>query len=370
MMRLSFRHKEKIIMKSCIIPIFVVYKGCPNRCIYCNERITAGNHPDRISEDLFHETVRSHIESTGSSRDGIQIAFYGGNFTGIERDYQEELLKLAEGYVKKGWVNSIRISTRPDYVDRERIDLLKRYSVKTVEIGAQSMNDDVLHRSKRGHTASDVRRALVLLKENGFETGVHLMAGLPGDTRDGFYRSVEEIINLRPHTVRVHPTIVFKDTPLAQAYIKGQYRPLTLDEAVELCEYSLLRFREEGINLIRLGLQHTHEMEASENIVAGPYHPAFRSLVEGSIFLKMAIHLFGQTEKDPKEATFSLAPKDVSSFRGMRNGNMKTLKERFGTSEIMIREYPEQDRGLLVLTADGKRYRTSFAEMKFDQGLK
>jgi histone acetyltransferase (RNA polymerase elongator complex component) len=355
-------------MKNVIIPIFVVYKGCPNRCIYCNERITAGNHPERISEDLFHETVSSHLESAGLRRHHIQIAFYGGNFTGIERGYQEKLLELAERYVKKGSVNSIRISTRPDYIDGERIDLLKRYSVKTVEIGAQSMNDDVLYRSKRGHSASDVRHALVLLKENGFETGVHLMAGLPGDTRDGFYQSVEEIIKLRPDTVRVHPTIVFKDTPLAKAYIKGEYRPLTMDEAVELCEYSFLRFKKEGINLIRLGLQHTHEMEASDNIVAGPYHPAFRSLVEGNIFLKMAIHLFGQTDKDTEEATFSLAPKDVSNFRGMRNGNIKTLKERFRSSEIMIREYPEQDRGLLVLTANGKRYSTSFSEMKSNRG--
>ena len=355
-------------MKNVIIPIFVVYKGCPNRCIYCNERITAGNHPERISEDLFHETVSSHLESAGNGRDAIQIAFYGGNFTGIERDYQEELLEMAEGYVKEGSVNSIRISTRPDYIDRERIDLLKRYSVKTVEIGAQSMDDEVLNRSKRGHTASDVRRALVLLKENDFETGVHLMAGLPGDTKEGFYHSVEEIIKLRPHTVRVHPTIVFKDTALATAYLKGEYRPLTMDEAIELCEYSLLRFKEEGINLIRLGLQHTHEMEASENIIAGPYHPAFRSLVEGNIFLKMAFHLLGQTGKDPREVAFSLAPKDVSNFRGMRNGNMKALKERFGTSEILIREYPDQERGLLVLTAEGKRYHTSFSEMKSSQG--
>jgi histone acetyltransferase (RNA polymerase elongator complex component) len=355
-------------MKNFIIPIFVVYKGCPNRCIYCNERITAGNHPERISEDLFHETVSSHLGKAGVRGDAIQIAFYGGNFTGIEKNYQEELLELAERYVKKGLVNSIRISTRPDYIDRERIDLLKRHSVKTVEIGAQSMNDEVLYRSKRGHTASDVRRALMLLKENGFETGVHLMAGLPGDTRDGFYHSVEEIIKLRPHTVRVHPTIVFKDTPLAKAYMKGEYRPLTMDEAIEFCKYSLLRFKEEGINLIRLGLQHTPEMEASENIVAGPYHPAFRSLVEGNIFLEMAMHLFGQTGKEMKEVTISLAPKDVSSFRGMRNGNIKTLKERFGTSEIMIREYPEQERGLLVLTVEGKRYRTSYSEMKSNQG--
>jgi histone acetyltransferase (RNA polymerase elongator complex component) len=355
-------------MKNFIIPIFVVYKGCPNRCIYCNERITAGHHPERISEDLFHETVNSHLKSAGVREDAIQIAFYGGNFTGIERAYQEELLELAESYVKKGLVNSIRISTRPDYIDRERIDLLKKYSVKTVEIGAQSMNDDVLYRSKRGHTASDVRRALVLLKENGFETGVHLMAGLPGDTRDGFYHSIEEIIKLRPHTARVHPTVVFKDTPLATAYGTGEYQPLTIDEAVELCEYSLLRFQAEGINLIRLGLQHTAEMEASENIVAGPYHPAFRSLVEGNIFLKMAVYLFGQTEKDMKEATFFLAPKDVSSFRGMRNENMKTLKERFGTSEIIIREHPDQERGLLVLRAEGKRYHTSFSEMQSNWG--
>ena len=352
-------------MKHVIIPIFLTYKGCPKRCIFCNERIIAGDYPDRISEDFFHRTVNPCVKGAGKTGAAIQIAFYGGNFTGIERGYQEELLELAEKYIAMGVVNSIRISTRPDYIDRECIEFLKQYSVKTVEIGAQSMNDEVLNLSKRGHTSAQVRSALGLLKENGFETGVHLMAGLPGDTKDGFYHSVEETMKLRPDTVRLHPTIVFKDTPLAQAYLNGEYRPLSMDEAIELCKYALIRFGEEDIPVIRLGLQHTFHMETRENIVAGPYHPAFRSLVEGSIFLEMARNLLTRAGKDGKEAVFFLSPKDVSNFRGMKNRNIKTLDDEFGKCKIRTKEDPDQGRESLVLVVNGKRHETSFANMKY-----
>ncbi|MBW2599790.1 MAG: radical SAM protein, partial [Deltaproteobacteria bacterium] len=294
-------------MRPLIIPIFVIYKGCPNRCVFCNERITAGNYPDRLTEDTIRNICDRHLKNSGRKFD--QIAFYGGNFTGIDRDYQIELLDIAQSYVKAGMIKSIRISTRPDYIDDDRLELLMRYNVSTVEIGAQSMVDEVLTLSGRGHSSEDVRAAVRLLKGAGIETGVHLMVGLP-----------------RPDTVRIHPTIVFKDTLLAKSYLEDEYRPLTLDDAVELCKHALLRFQKVGIPVIRLGLHTTKEMEADDNIVAGPFHPAFRSLVEGAIFLDMAFDLLKSADLKDRDIVFSVAPKDVSNMRGMKNRNIKILK--------------------------------------------
>jgi len=328
-----------------IIPIFVIHKGCPNRCVFCNERIAAGDYPDRITEDTVRAVCDRHLTEGGRKFD--QIAFYGGNFTGMDRDYQVQLLDVAESYINAGKVGSIRISTRPDYLDDDRIGLITRYHVSTVEIGAQSMVDEVLSTSGRGHSSEDVRGALKLLKKAGVKTGVHLMAGLPGDTREGFEYTVEEIIGLRPDTVRIHPTIVFRNTPLAEAYRNGTYEPLTLDDAVDLCKHALLRFRKAGIPVIRLGLHTTKEMETDHNIIAGPFHPAFRSLVEGALFLDMASDLLRSTDMERTGIVFFVAPQDVSNLRGMRNGNIGILKESFHISEIYVREDPQQERGSL-----------------------
>ena len=335
-------------MKPLIIPIFVIYRGCPNRCVFCNERITAGDYPDRFTEDTIRNICDRHLKNTGRKFD--QIAFYGGNFTGIDRDYQIELLDIAQSYINAGMVKSIRISTRPDYIDDDRLELLMRYGVSTVEIGAQSMVDEVLSLSGRGHSSEDVRTAVRLLKAKGIETGVHLMVGLPGDTRERFEYTVEEIIRIRPDTVRIHPTIVFKDTLLAKSYLEGEYRPPTLDDAVELCKPALLRFQEAGIPVIRLGLHTTKEMEADNNIIAGPFHPAFRSLVEGAIFLDMASDLLKSADLTDRDIVFSVAPKDVSNLRGMKNRNIRILKESFNLTEIHVKENEKQERWSLKIS--------------------
>jgi len=328
-----------------IIPIFVMHGGCPNRCVFCNERIAAGDYPGGITADTVRAICDRHLTVGGRRFD--QIAFYGGNFTGMDREYQVELLEAAKGYADAGMVGSVRISTRPDYIDDERIALISRYPVSTVEIGAQSMRDEVLTASRRGHSADDVRRALRLLKNAGMETGAHLMAGLPGDTRQGFSYTVDEIIALRPDTVRIHPTIVFRDTPLAEAYRNGTYLPLTLGETVALCKDALLKFRKAGIPVIRLGLQPTDEMISGDTVVAGPFHPAFRSLVEGALFLDMAAELLRSRDASRRNVVFSVAPGDVSNLRGMRNRNIRILKESFNIPEIHVRENKRQERGSL-----------------------
>ncbi len=338
-------------MKQLIIPIFVIHKGCPNRCVFCNERIAAGNYSDRTTGETVRAVCNLHLEKGNRKFD--QIAFYGGNFTGIDRAHQIELLKAAQDYVDKGMIGSIRLSTRPDYIDDERVALITGYGVSTVEIGAQSMVDEVLEASGRGHSSEDVRKAVRLLKEAGIETGVHLMAGLPGDSRDRFGYTVNEIISLKPDMVRIHPTIVFKDTPLEDAYREGRYLPITLEDAVELCKGALLKFQGAGIPVIRLGLHTTKEMMSDENIIAGPFHPAFKSLVEGSIFLDMAKELLKSMYGGSRDVIFSVSPRDVSNFRGMKSCNIQILKESFGISEIYVKENDQQQRGTLEIIQAG-----------------
>jgi len=338
-----------------IIPFFIVYQGCPNRCIFCNEHKTAGNYTGRITESIFRETVYKYLSHTKRKRDRVQIAFYGGNFTGMERDYQAELLGYASPFIEKGQVHDVRVSTRPDNIDNERLDLLERFGVTTVEIGAQSMVDEVLNLSNRGHSSSEVMSAMEMLKDRGFKTGIHLMVGLPGDSRPGFEYTISETVALNPDMVRIHPTVVFQDTGLAELFFNGAYTPLCMSDAIEMCKHALTKFEEARIPVIRLGLQTTREMEKAGSIIAGPYHPAFRSLVEESMFFDMASSMLIAGQVSNKEVLFSVSPKDVSSFRGHGNKNMHTLKERYNLITIVVSIDSNQERGILSMTADGKK---------------
>lgn len=345
-------------MKQMIIPFFIVYQGCPNRCIYCNVHKTAGTFSERITEDAFRRTVQRYLNHPKRKGNGAEIAFYGGNFTGMAKDYQTELLGFASPFIEKGLVHGVRISTRPDSIDNESLNMMKRLGVTTVELGAQSMVDEVLHLSKRGHRASDVSVAMKTLKERGFKTGIHLMAGLPGDSRSGFEYTIAKTIDLRPDMVRVHPTIVLQDTGLAELFLNGTYHPLSISHAIDMCKYALRRLGEAAIAVIRVGLQTTKEMETAGSILAGPYHPAFRSLVEESMFLDMASAMLTERKISGQEVIFSLSPKDVSCFLGHKNKNMHTLKEIFGLTKIDLAIDPVQERGTVTLIADGRKSTT------------
>ena len=338
-----------------IIPIFVMNRGCPHRCVFCNVRKTAGSHPERITEDAFRDTVQKHLGSVKRRPERIQIAFYGGNFTGMEMDEQIELLEYARPFVKQGVVNNVRISTRPGSFDHECLGMLKAYNVTTIEIGVQSMMDEVLNLANRGHSSADVVDSINMLQEGGFETGIHLMVGLPGDSRASFEYTVEKTIALQPDFVRIHPTLVLQDTDLAQSYLNGDYVPLSLSEAIDLCKLALRRFEETGIPVIRLGLQTTQEMEAPGSIIAGPFHPSFRSLVEESLYFDMAASLLANEHVKEKDIVFSLSPKDISLFRGQRNVNIHTLKKIYDIAEITVSANLKQDRGSLAMVVDGRK---------------
>jgi histone acetyltransferase (RNA polymerase elongator complex component) len=358
-----------------IIPFFLMNRGCPHRCLFCNERLTAGDRPERITEAAFIETVRTHLANTGRRSGPTEIAFYGGTFTGMNRTEQRRLLKMAAPFLREEKVDGIRISTRPDEIDTEDLDLLRRSGVTTVEVGAQSLDDDVLLASRRGHTTADTVRALLLLKDRGFKTGLHLMAGLPGDNPDRFSETITRVIALRPDMIRIHPTLVLRDTPLADAFREGGYLPLGLTEAVDLAKQSLKALTAAGIPVIRLGLQTTRELEEPGAVVAGPFHPAFRTLVETALFLDMATSLLEPAGREsgfsaipPTETGagrlavhFTLSPVDVSNFCGHRRENIVTLKRRFHLDEIRITSDPALPRYTLVLTTGKRRLQTDLS---------
>lgn len=354
-----------------IIPVFLMNRGCPHRCIFCNERLTAGDRPERITEAAFLATVRTHLAGAERKKGPVQIAFYGGTFTGMERQEQRRLLELAAPFLREGTADGIRISTRPDGIDAEALELLRASGVTTVEIGTQSLQDDVLLRSRRGHTAADTVRAMNLLREKGFKTGLHLMAGLPGDSPDRFNETISRVIDLHPDMVRIHPTLVLRDTPLAKAFRDGTYSPLSLSEAVDLCKNALQSLTAAGIPVIRLGLQTTRELEKPGSIIAGPFHPAFRSLVETALFLEMASALLstagwgsGTSALSPSDTgggpfpQFMLCPADVSSFYGAERKNIKILQERFGLGGIHVSPDPALPRRTLILTIGSRQLKT------------
>ncbi len=316
---------------------------------------TAGSLSERINEDTFRKTVQAYLSHPKRKTNGAEIAFYGGNFTGMAADYQVELLGFATPFIEGRDVHSIRISTRPDAIAEKTLDVLKKFRVTTVEIGAQSMVDEVLDFSRRGHTSLDVTAAVEMLKERGFKTGIHLMAGLPGDSRSGFEQTIVKTIALKPDMVRIHPTIVLQDTELAELFLNGSYRPLGMPDAIDMCKYALRRFGEADIPVIRVGLQTTREMEATGSVIAGPYHPAFRSLVEESIFFDTASAILADRNISEQEVIFSLSPNDVSFFLGQYNKNVQTLKDLYKLTKINIIIDPVQERGSLALIVNGTK---------------
>jgi histone acetyltransferase (RNA polymerase elongator complex component) len=343
--------------KPLIIPIFIMNSGCPHRCIFCNQKITAGNFPPQITRDHFDTEVKSYMDWNKERSSTTEIAFYGGSFTGIDHSYQEELLSWANSYIADGEVSSIRISTRPDYITVDTLSLLKKYNVSTVEIGAQSFNDEVLRFAQRGHDAAATVAAIKLLKEHDFHTGLHLMAGLPKDTKDGFMDSINKAIELRPDTMRLHPLIVLTGTALAEELLLGKYKPLELAEAVDLCSQAWEKLTAAGISVIRVGLQITEAMAKDGAVLAGPFHPAFGSLVLSSIFYNSTIKLLANIPQETQEIRFNLSPQDMSSFRGQRNTNIAAIKKLYPRASLIVESISGQKRGEISIATDsGKSF--------------
>ncbi len=300
------------------ISIFVPHVGCPNMCSFCNQRHITGRVFAPRAADVA-TAVKTAKKGASFDPATTEIAFFGGSFTAINRNYMIELLKTASAFVEDGSVSGIRISTRPDAIDREVLELLKQYNVTAIELGAQSLNNSVLKKNNRGHSAQDVRDASVLIKEYGFELGLQMMTGLYGDSDRSAIKTAKEIIEIKPDTVRIYPTIVLKDTDLAALYADRIYRPQTLEEAVSLASKLLIMFEDAGIRVIRLGL-HSIETEA---YIAGPWHPAFSEMCQSEIYLESARkHL-----KNKGRYILYVNRSSVSKMTGQKRKNLILLEE-------------------------------------------
>jgi histone acetyltransferase (RNA polymerase elongator complex component) len=260
-----------------IIPIFVPHRGCPHKCSFCNQRHITGQHTRVTCTDVKNITEK-YLSTIDPSKSIIEIAFYGGSFTAIDKKMQNELLSAAFEYKTKGRVHGIRLSTRPDCIDREILDNLKEKGVTAVELGVQSMCDDVLLLNNRGHGAGIVRESAALIRQYGFALGLQMMIGLLGDTKEKDIYTAREIAGLKPDFVRIYPCLVFKNTDLYDSYLKGDFEPLTVEQAADICAPVVDIFNKHGIKIIRLGLLLADD-EAKNNFVAGPYHPRFAELV-------------------------------------------------------------------------------------------
>ena len=330
-----------------IIPIFVPHMGCPHQCVFCNQTSITGSNAN-MSPGSVTERIHDQLRAQRGKPIRREVAFYGGSFTGMEKKVQMQLLSAVQPFIQRGLIDMVRVSTRPDYIDPQTLHVLREYGVKTVELGVQSMVEDVLRCSKRGHTADDVLKAAQLLHGGGFEVGIQIMVGLPGDDAQGYTRTVDRVTQLNPHFVRIYPTLVLKGTLLEKWYRSGRYRPLSVKEAVDLCKGAFLKFHRAGIPVIRLGLQSSPELETQDCVVAGPYHPAFGHLVESSLFYDMASFLIGRSGQY-RILRARISPSDLSNIRGQRNRNLYQLKYRFGLRDIQIEVDEKQPKGSLIL---------------------
>ncbi len=339
-----------------ILPIFLPHQGCPNRCIFCNQKAIEREVPSPQRVSQFIESSLSCLP-VKKVQGEIQVAFYGGSFTEMERDIQMAYLKVIHPFLLRGQIHSIRISTRPDGLSEGTLSFLKSHGVKTIEVGAQSMINEVLSLSQRGHTKEDTLSAVLRLRQWGFEVGVHLMMGLLGDTFEGFLYSLDQVLSLRPDFIRIHPTLVLRGAPLEELWIQGKYLPLSLEETIHWLKRAVLGSEKASIPIARIGLQPSRDLE--KHLLAGPYHPALHQLVDSALFYEMAQRLLRRCSNESRVTLFC-HPKDFSNLRGIRNENLSRLRAHFHLQEILIEAREELRRGSLLL-------RTSKGEERIDR---
>lgn len=313
-----------------IIPIFVPHLGCPNDCVFCNQvKIT---NQKTLVNDKIRDEIRYHLDNFPEKRPYTQIAFYGGSFTGIEREAMIKYLSIAKEFIEKNDVNSIRLSTRPDYIDEEILDILKAYGVKSIELGVQSMKDDILLLNLRGHDSKAVVKAAKLIKDYGFDLGLQMMTGLYKSTYEDDLYTADRLVELEADFVRIYPTLVIKDTVLETLMEKGLYKPKSLEEAIDESIKIYLKFINAKIPVIRLGLQNTDTIKEGEDVVGGPIHPAFRSLVEDRLYRKVLAYLIGDKKIESLEVFAE--SKILNYFVGTNKANKKYFLDEYGIKNI------------------------------------
>lgn len=318
--------------KEYIIPIFVPHLGCKKCCTFCNQRKISGEQKQVTAEDVKN-TIEYYLKNFKSSDNYIEVAFFGGSFTAIDKNIQEELLTAVQPYIKNKKVNSIRLSTRPDAIDKDILKFLKKNHVKTIELGVQSTNNYILARCKRGHSFEDVKKASKLIKWYGFNLGHQMMVGLPDSSEKDDIQTAKDIIKLRPKMVRIYPVLVIKGTELEEEYNKKDFIPLNVSQAVERSKEIVKLFRKKSIEVIRTGLQNTDSISSPEKegseVIAGPYHPAFGQLVEDAIWYDKITDEIKKINSKVIRVEIQANKENINNIIGHKKENIKRLKDTY-----------------------------------------
>ncbi len=306
-----------------VIPIFIPHRGCPHDCLFCNQQKISGYDRSGIAPLAITDIIDEWLDRN-KDRSQVQAAFFGGSFTCLPEKEQVDLLSAVQPYIRTKAIDTIRLSTRPDCIDPAICRLLKDYNVGIVELGAQSLNDRVLQKSFRGHTAGHILTAFHLLKKSGMQVGLQLMPGLPGESTRSFLKGIDEVIALQPDFVRLYPALVVRESGLEKLYHADLYRPLSLGKAIALTARCYQKLKGAGINVVRMGLQPSESLEKS--VVAGPYHPAFGELVQSRLWLKKIRAQLGLLRAGQK-LLIHVSHRDISSVTGMKKQNTRRLEE-------------------------------------------
>lgn len=340
------------------IPLFIPHLGCPFQCIFCNQNKIASSQGIPATSDLT-AIIDEHLSTIIDDGGNTEIAFFGGSFTAIDHELQEKYLSAVQPYLKDGRIDSIRISTRPDYIDNSILTFLVGYGVKTIELGVQSLSDEVLKASGRGYCCDDVFKAAHQIQSYGFKLGLQLMIGLPGDTYERDMDSACQAAALNPDMVRIYPTLVIADTPLERLFYEHKYTPLGITEAVNTCKDMFLVFQQHDINVIRMGLQPGEELQRPGTVIAGPFHPSFGELVEQEVFKEQAGMAIGDyIEKTGFESDLVVLvhKKDISKMTGNRRSNLLSLKSQFQLDSLKVKAHPDLTRNTIaIISAKGSK---------------
>lgn len=333
-----------------IIPVFVPHLGCPNDCVFCNQRRISGSTVPAAAADVDKAIEQAAaLPRTGAKR---QLAFYGGSFTAIPVPQQTALLAAAKRHLATGEIDAVRLSTRPDAIDAAVLARLREYGVETIELGAQSMCDEVLALSGRGHTAADVENASRMIRAAGFRLILQMMTGLPGDTPERCVDTARRIIALAPDGVRIYPTVIVRDTALYDLWQAGRYREHTVEDAVEYCARIVPLFESAGIPIIRLGLNPTEELSGGA-AAGGAYHPALGELVRSRIMRERAETLLAGANIAPGSAvTLGVSAAKLSQMIGQHRRNVDWLAARFRIKSLKIRPAALNDGEIAVLSVE------------------
>lgn len=308
-------------MKHYNIPIFIPELACPNRCIYCNQRHISGQL-QAVKPEEIKQIIEQHL-ATFIRPSEVELAFFGGSFTGIDEKDMLTYLQIVQPYIEQGEIKSIRISTRPDYINEKILDILQQYNVKDIELGAQSLNEEVLAFAKRGHTVRDVENASQLIKSYGFSLGLQMMIGLPLDTVEKSKETAKKILKLGAESTRIYPTLVINNTDLADLYRQNKYKALSLDEAVDWTTEIYKIFSQSSIKILRIGLHPSEALINGTELLAGPFHVSFKELVLTKIWQE-------KFEKLPiNTKTILVNPREINYAIGYNSKNKQLLQKKF-----------------------------------------